>query len=123
MTKEYGAAFKSKPCVCAIDYFRLGASCRIYDDRCTCAWYIDTLRHGFVPDLSANDFYLKSQLCTSDKDPDILKCYSTLFKNTIQILLLHMKQNSCQLVFILSCPLRSMCILIFLYRRHAERGN
>ena len=118
MTKEYGAAFKSKPCVCAIDYFRLGASCRIYDDRCTCAWYIDTLRHGFVPDLSANDFYLKPHLYIYDKDHD-----TPLFKNTIQILLLHMKQNSCQLVFILSCPLRSMCILIFLYRRHAERGN
>ena len=72
MTKEYTAASKSKPCVCAIDYFRLGASCRIYDDRCTCAWYIDTLRHGFVPDLSAKDYYLKSHLCISDKDPDIV---------------------------------------------------
>ena len=100
MTKEYNAALKSKPCVCAIDYFRLGASCRIYDDICICAWYIDTLRHGFVPDLSANDFYLKSHLYILDKDQTLLimKYYSKVVKNTIKILILHMWQNSCQLV-------------------------
>ena len=71
MTKEYNAALKSKPCVCAIDYFRLGASCRIYDDICICAWYIDTLRHGFVPDLIANDSNLRYHKYIYDENHNI----------------------------------------------------